>query len=419
VSVLVKKDRYVVGLDIGTTKVTAIVGEITDGGHLDIIGIGSTESKGLRKGMVINLEQTVDSIKRVAEEAELMAGVEIESVYVGLAGGHIKGFNSRAVVAVTNKNREVTREDIYRAIDAAKAIPLPTDREIVHVLPQEFVVDGQDGIFDPTGMTGSRLEANVHIITAGTTATQNIVTCVNRAGMEVTETVLEQLSAAEAVLTQDEKELGVALVDIGGGTTDLAIFDKGTIWHTAVLPTGGDHFTNDVAVGLRTPIVEAEKIKKKYGCALGTMISEEDTIEVPSVGGRNPRILSRQLLAEILQPRAEEICHLIYQEIRRAGYEAVLNSGVVFTGGSASLEGLPEVAERIFDMPIRCGAPTGVGGLVDVVASPSYATGVGLVLYAHRSRFNRLVPQVRYGHNPLARIWERCRRLVTAPLSAG
>ncbi|MFQ5790672.1 MAG: cell division protein FtsA, partial [Acidobacteriota bacterium] len=344
-STLNKKHRYIVGLDIGTTKVTAIVSELTDEGRLDIIGIGSTESKGLRKGMVINLEQTVESIKRVVEEAELMAGVEIDSAYVGLAGGHIKGFNSRAVVAVTNRNREITREDVFRAIDAAKAIPLPGDREIVHVLPQEFVVDGHDGIFDPTGMTGSRLEVNVHIITASTTATQNIVTCVNRAGMEVAETVLEQLAAAEAVLTPDEKELGVALVDIGGGTTDIAIFDKGTIWHTAVLPTGGDHFTNDVAVGLRTPIIDAEKIKKKSGYALSTMVSEEDTIEVPSVGGRKPRIVSRQILADIIQPRAEEICHLIYQEIRRAGYERVLNSGVVFTGGSASLEGLPEVGE--------------------------------------------------------------------------
>ncbi len=416
-SILSKKDQYIVGLDIGTAKVTAIVSEVTDEGRLDIIGTGSAESKGLRKGMVINLEQTVDSIKRVVEEAELMAGVEIESAYVGLAGGHIKGFNSRAVVAITNKSREVTREDVFRAINAAKAIPLPSDREIVHVLPQEFVVDGQDGIFDPTGMTGTRLEANVHIITAGITATQNVVTCVNRAGMEVTETVLEQLCAAEAVLTADEKELGVALVDIGGGTTDLAIFDKGTIWHSAVLPTGGDHFTNDVAVGLRTPIVEAEKIKKKHGCALGTMVSEEDTIEVPSVGGRNPRILPRHILSDIIQPRAEEICHLIYQEIRRAGYENVLNSGVVFTGGSAALVGLAEVAERIFDMPIRCGSPSGVGGLVDVVASPSYATAVGLVLYAHRSRSNRLLPQAGYRHNPLARIWKRCRELMATPIT--
>lgn len=407
-SILTKRERYIVGIDIGTTKVTAIVSEVTEEGRLEIIGIGSTESKGLRKGMVINLEQTVESIKRVVEEAELMAGVEIESAYVGLAGGHIKGFNSRAVVAITSKNREIGRDDVFRAIDAAKAIPLPADREIVHVLPQEFVVDGHDGIFDPTGMTGSRLEANVHIITASTTATQNIVTCVNRAGMEVLETVLEQLAAAEACLTEDERELGVALVDIGGGTTDLAIFDKGTIWHTAVLPTGGDHFTNDVAVGLRTPILEAEKIKKKYGCALATMVSEEDTIEVPSVGGRKPRILSRQILADIIQPRAEEVCHLIFQEIRRAGYEKVLNSGVVITGGSASLEGLPEVAERVFDMPIRRGVPAGIGGLVDVVATPSYATGVGLVLYGLRSRSNRLLPRDMVG-TPLGRVAARVR----------
>ena len=411
--VLTKKERYIVGIDIGTTKVTAIVSEVTEEGRLEIIGIGSTSSKGLRKGMVINLEQTVESIKRVVEEAELMAGVEIESAYVGLAGGHIKGFNSRAVVAITSKTREIGREDVFRAIDAAKAIPLPSDREIVHVLPQEFVVDGHDGIFDPTGMTGSRLEANVHIITASTTAIQNIVTCVNRAGMEVIETVLEQLAAAEACLTDDERELGVALLDIGGGTTDIAIFDKGTIWHTSVLPTGGDHFTNDVAVGLRTPILEAEKIKKKYGCALATMVSEEDTIEVPSVGGRKPRILGRQILADILQPRAEEICHLVFQEIRRAGYERTLNSGVVITGGSASLEGLPEVAERVFDMPIRRGVPTGIGGLVDVVASPSYATGVGLVLYGLRSRSNRLMPRVTVG-TPLGRAAARVREWLHA-----
>lgn len=410
--VLTKKERYIVGIDIGTTKVTAIVSEVTEEGRLEIIGIGSTGSKGLRKGMVISLEQTVESIKRVVEEAELMAGVEIESAYVGLAGGHIKSFNSRAVVAITNKTREICREDVYRAIEAAKAIPLPSDREIVHVLPQEFVVDGHDGIFDPTGMTGARLEANVHIITASTTAIQNIVTCVNRAGMEVIETVLEQLAAAEACLTDDERELGVALLDIGGGTTDIAIFDKGTIWHTSVLPTGGDHFTNDVAVGLRTPILEAEKIKKKYGCALATMVSEEDTIEVPSVGGRKPRILGRQILADILQPRAEEICHLVFQEIRRAGYERVLNSGVVITGGSASLDGLPEVAERVFDMPIRRGVPTGIGGLVDVVASPSYATAVGLVLYGLRSRSDRLMP--RDMGTPLGRMAARVREWLQA-----
>jgi cell division protein FtsA len=353
----------------------------------------------------------------VVEEAELMAGVEIDSAHVGLAGSHIKGFNSRAVVAITGKTREIAREDVFRAIDAAKAISLPSDREIIHVIPQEFVVDGHDGIDDPTGMTGSRLEANVHIITASATANSNIVTCVNRAGLEVTESVLEQLAAAEAVLTPDEKELGVALVDIGGGTTDLAIFDKGSIWHTSVLPTGGDHFTSDVAVGLRTPIAEAEKIKKKYGCALATMISEEDTIEVPSVGGRKSRILPRQLLSDIIQPRAEEICHLIYDEISRAGYERVLNSGVVFTGGSASLEGLAEVADRIFDMPIRCGTPTGVGGLVDVVGSPSYATSVGLVLYAHRVRANKLLSTG--ASAPWWKIWDRFRKMVNVSVCLG
>jgi len=409
VNILSKKERYIVGLDIGTTKVTAIVSEVAESGRVDVIGIGSTESKGLRKGMVINLGETVGSIKRVIEEAELMAGVEIEGTYVGLAGGHIKGFNSRAVVAITGRSREITRDDVFRVIDAAKAIPLPADREIVHVLPQEFVVDGQDGIFDPTGMTGARLEVNVHLITASATATQNIVTCVNRAGMEVVELVLEQLAAAEAVLTPDEKELGVALVDIGGGTTDLAVFDRGTIWHTSVLPIGGDNFTNDVAVGLRTPIPEAEKIKRKYGCALTTMIAEDDTIEVATVGGRKPRILPRHVLSDILQPRAEEICHLIQQEIRRTGYERALNSGVVLTGGSAALEGLPEVAERVFDMPIRRGLPTGVGGLVDVVASPAYATAVGLVLYGQRARSHRSPGRDRASARSFGRVAARVR----------
>lgn len=388
---------------------SCIVSELAEDGRLDVIGIGSTESKSLRKGMVINLEQTVDAIKRVVEEAELMAGVDVESVYVGLAGAHIKAFNSRGVVAITGKNREITRDDVYRAIDAARAIPLPADREIVHVLPQEFVVDGQDGIFDPTGMTGSRLDVNVHIVTASVTATQNVVTCVNRAGLEVVETVLEQLAAAAAVLTPDEKELGVALIDIGGGTTDLAIFDRGSIWHTAVIPTGGEHFSNDVAIGLRTPMLEAEKIKKKYGCALATMVSEEDTIEVASVGPRKPRILPRQVLSDILQPRAEEICHLVLQEIRRAGYERNLNSGLVLTGGSAALEGLPEVAERIFDMPIRRGLPAGVGGLADVVASPSYATAVGLVLHGLKSRAQLFPGRDRAGANPFGRVAARVR----------
>ncbi len=377
------------GLDIGTHKVCAIVAEITDEGRLDVIGIGQTESKGLRKGVVINLEATVDSIKRVVEEAELMAGVEIGSAYVGIAGSHVRGFNSRGVIAVSGKNRVIEREDIRRVIEAAKAVSIPADREILHVLPQEFVVDDQDGIGDPTGMTGTRLEVNVHVITASSTAVQNTITCVNRAGLEVLDAVLTQLSAAEAVLTPDEKELGVALVDIGGGTTDIAIYEKGALWHTAVLQVGGEHFTNDVAVALRTPVNEAEKIKKKYGCALTSMIPEEDSIEVPSVGGRKPRIMARQVLGDVVQARAEEVCQLIFTEIRRAGFDRNLNSGVVFTGGGAILEGVPEIAEQIFDLPVRRGTPSGIGGLVDVVASPVYSTAVGLVLYSHGNRTGR------------------------------
>jgi len=384
-----KKDRYIVGLDIGTHKICAIVAEITDEGRLDIIGTGQAESKGLRKGVVINLEATVESIKKVIEEAELMAGVEIGSAYVGIAGTHIRGFNSRGVIAVSGRNRVIEREDVRRAIEAAKAVAIPLDREILHVLPQEFVVDDQDGIGDPTGMTGTRLEVNVHVITCSSTACQNTITCVNRAGLEVTDTVLTQLAAAEACLTPDEKELGVALVDMGGGTTDLAIFEKGSLWHTGVLQVGGEHFTNDVAVALRTPVNEAEKIKKKHGCALTSMVPDEDSIEVPSVGGRKPRIMARQVLGDVVQARAEEVCQMIFNEIRRAGFDRSLNSGVVLTGGGGILEGMPEIAEQIFDMPVRRGTPSGIGGLVDVVASPVYSTAVGLVLYGYRNRAGR------------------------------
>ena len=368
---------------------SAIVAEITDEGRLDIIGIGQTESKGLRRGVVINLEATVESIRRVLEEAELMAGVEISSAHVGISGTHIRGLNSRGVIAVSNKNRIIEREDVRRVIDAAKAVSIPMDREILHVLPQEFVVDEQEGIGDPTGMPGTRLEVNVHVVTSGTTATQNTITCVNRAGLEVVDTILAQLAAAEACVTPDERELGVALVDIGGGTTDVAIFEKGALWHTAVLQVGGEHFTNDVAVALRAPVAEAEKIKKKHGCALASMVPEEDSIEVQGVGGRKPRIMGRQILAEVLQARAEEICQLVLTEVRRAGFDRSLNSGIVFTGGGSLLEGLPELAEQILDMPVRRAVPSGVGGLVDVVASPAYATAVGLVLFGYRNKMGR------------------------------
>jgi cell division protein FtsA len=404
-----RKDRYLAGLDVGTSKIAAIIAEAMDDGELEIIGIGVAESKGIKRGVVVNLEAAVESIKKAIEEAELMAGVEVDSVHLAVSGPHIKGFNSRGVIAVAGKNREITRDDVRRAIDAAKAVALPNGREILHVLPQDFVVDEQDGIGAPVGMTGARLEVNVHIVTGSASSTQNIVACVNRAGMDVIEMVIEQLAAAEAVLTDDEKDLGVALVDIGGGTTDLAIFERGSLWHTAVIPVGGDHFTNDIAVGLRTPIPDAEKVKRKCGCALSAMVDEDETIEVASVGGRRPRIMARRILSEILQPRAEEIFHLVWDEIRRAGYEKSLNSGIVLTGGGAILEGMPEIGEQIFDLPIRRGAPTGAGGLADHVNSSTFATSVGLALYGHR---NHVVEAPRLvGVGALGRVAGRLRGL--------
>jgi cell division protein FtsA len=381
-----RRERYIVGLDVGTSKVCCVVGESLDDGSLDIVGIGSAESRGIKRGVVVNLEAAVDSIKKAVEEAELMAGVEIDSVHLALSGPHIKGFNSRGVIAVAGKNREITRDDVRRAIDAAKAVALPTGREILHVLPQDFVVDEQEGIGAPVGLTGARMEVNVHIITGSATATQNLIGCVNKAGVEVVDTVIGQLCAAEAALTPDEKELGVALLDIGGGTADLAIFERGSLWHTAVIAVGGDHFTNDIAVGLRTPIPEAEKVKRRGGCALSSMVAEDETIEVASVGGRRPRVMARRILSDILQPRAEEIFHLLWDEISKAGYEKSLNSGLVLTGGGAVLDGMSEIAEQIFDLPIRRGTPAGIGGLADHVANPAYATAVGLVVYAERHR---------------------------------
>jgi len=389
-----RRERYVVGLDVGTSRVTAVVGETHDDGTIDIVGLGTAESRGVKRGVVVNVDAAVDSIKKAIEEAELMAGVEIDSVHLALSGPHVKGFNSRGVVAVAGKNREITRDDVTRALSAAKAVTLPNGREIVHVLPQDFVVDEQDGIANPVGMTGARLEVNVHIVTGAVSSTQNLVACVNRAGVSVTDTIIEQLAASESVVSQDEKDMGVALVDIGGGTADLAIFEKGSLWHTGVVAVAGDHFTNDIAVGLRTPVPDAEKVKRKSGCALSSMVDEDETIEVASVGGRKPRLMARRVLSEILQPRAEEIFHLIWDEIRRAGYETSINSGIVLTGGGSMLEGMPEIGEQIFDLPVRRGAPTDVGGLTDHVNSPVFATPVGLVLYAHR---NREPDQVRGG----------------------
>jgi len=378
------KNGYIVGLDIGTKKVAAIIGEITEDKKIEIIGIGTSESRGLRKGVVVNLEATVNAIKKAQEEAELMAGVEIESAFIGISGAHIKSFNSRGVIAVSGRNREISPEDIKRVVNQSKAVSIPPDREIIHVIPQEFLVDEQDGIKDPLGMSGIKLEVNVHIVTSALTSVQNLRTCIERAGIEIEDVFLNQIAAATSTLTPDEKELGVGLIDIGGGTTEIAIFERGSLWYTSIVPLGGDNFTNDIAVGLRTPIPEAEKIKKKFGCVASPLVDEEETIEVPAVGrGRKPRVLSRQILADIIQPRAEEIFRLIDNDIKRMGYEKSLNSGVVLTGGTAMLDGLEEVAEEIFDLPIRRGDPTGVGGLVDRVNTPDYATTVGLILYGY------------------------------------
>jgi cell division protein FtsA len=376
------KNSYIVGLDIGTKKVAAIIGEITEDRKIEVIGIGTAESKGLRKGVVVNLEATTSAIKKAQEEAELMAGVEIDSAFVGISGAHIKSFNSRGVIAVSGKNREITREDIRRVIDQSKAVSIPPDRDVIHVIPQEFVVDEQDGIKAPLGMSGIKLEVNVHIVTSAITSVQNLRTCVERAEIEIRQVVLNQIATAQAILTHDEKELGVGLIDIGAGTTEVAIFERGSLWYTSIIPIGGDNFTNDIAVGLRTPIPEAEKIKKKFGCVSVPAVDEQETIEVPSVGkARKPRVLSRQILSDIIQPRAEEIFRLVDGDIKRMGYEKSLNSGVVLTGGTALLEGLEEVAEEIFDLPVRRGDPTGVSGLVDRVSTPDYATAVGLILH--------------------------------------
>lgn len=384
-----RRDNLIVGLDIGTTKICAIVGNVTEDG-IDIVGIGSSPSRGMRKGVVINIESTVESIKKAVSEAELMAGCEIRSVYAGIAGGHIKGFNSQGVIAI--KNREVSQDDIKRVIDAAKAIAIPMDREVIHILPQEFIIDEQDGIREPLGMSGVRLEAKVHIVTGAVASAQNIVKSCNRAGLDVADIVLEQLASSESVISADEKELGVCLVDVGGGTTDIAIFGDGAIKYTSVIALGGNQLTNDIAVGLRTPFAEAEKIKRNHGCCLSALVGKDERIEVPSVGGRKPRELSRNVLCEILGPRVEELFSLVNREIIKSGLEDTIASGVVITGGSSILEGMPELAEQIFNLPVRRGLPQRIGGLVDVVNSPVYSTGVGLIVYGSRNMGPREFP---------------------------
>lgn len=377
-------NSLIVGLDIGTSKVVAIVGEITLEGDIDIIGIGTQPSRGLKKGVVVNIESTVQSIQRAVEEAELMAGCQIRSVYTGIAGSHIRSINSHGIVAI--KEKEVTAADVARVIDAAKAVAIPADQRIIHVLPQEFVIDNSEGIRDPISMSGVRLEAKVHLVTGAMSAAQNIIKCVRRCGLEVDDIILEQLAASAAVLTDDEKELGVCLVDIGGGTTDIAVFSDGAIRHTAVIPIAGDQVTNDIAVALRTPTQYANEIKIKYACALRQLAAEDETIEVPSVGDREPRTLARQTLAEVVEPRYEELLGLVQAELRRSGFEEICAAGVVLTGGSSKMEGAIELAEEIFHMPVRLGYPQHISGLVDVVRNPIYATGVGLLLFGNRQQ---------------------------------
>ncbi|MBF0369912.1 MAG: cell division protein FtsA [Magnetococcales bacterium] len=386
---MAKQDQnLIVGLDIGTTKICCIVADLQPDGRLDVIGVGTHPSRGLRKGVVIDIDSTVESMRMAVEEAEMMAGVEINMVYAGIAGAHIKSGNSTGVVAT--KEGEVAAGDIQRVLDAARAHPISMDREILHVIAQEYTLDGQEGIKEPLGMSGVRLEARVHIVTGAVASAQNIIKCINRCGLDAGDIILEQLASAESVLSADERELGVCLLDIGGGTTDIAIFADGHIKHTAVLAIGGDHITNDIAVGLRTPTREAEQLKRKYGCALSSIVDPDETIEVPSIGDRKARSLARHILAEIIEPRVEELYTLINREIARSGFEEQIAAGIVLTGGSSITEGMAELAEEVFNKPVRRGPPQGVGGLTDVVSSPIFATAVGLVQFA--SRFDRETP---------------------------
>lgn len=374
---MAKNDQIIVGLDVGTTKICAIVSKITAAG-IEIIGIGTSPSEGLRKGVVVNIDSTVDSIKKAVHEAELMSGTDIKAVVTGIAGAHIKGFNSHGIIGV--KDREVSSKDVEKVLEAAKAVAIPMDREVIHTMAQEFIIDDQDGIKDPVGMSGVRLEVKVHIVTAAVASAQNIVRSCNRAGLEVYDIALQQIASSAAVLTPEERELGVMVIDIGGGTTDIAVFTNGSICYTASLPLGGNQLTSDIAIGLRTPVTAAEKIKKQYGCAMISLIGQNDTIEVPSVGGRPPRVLSRQVLGEIIEPRMEEILELVKRELYKSGFHDQVVSGVVLTGGSSLMPGVEELAESVFEMQARSGIPQHVGGLLDIVKSPIYATGVGLLI---------------------------------------
>ena len=399
-----KNERnLIVGLDIGTSKICAIVAEISVDGEIEVIGVGFHRSRGLKKGVVVNIESTVQSIQRAVEEAELMAGCQIHSVYAGIAGSHVRSLNSHGIVAIRDK--EVVASDVDRVIDAARAVAIPADQKILHILPQEFIIDNQEGIREPVGMSGVRLEARVHMVTGAVSAAQNIIKCVRRCGLEVDDVILEQLASSESVLMEDEKDLGVCLVDMGGGTTDIAVFTEGAIRHTAVIPIAGDQVTNDIAVALRTPTVSAEEIKIKYACALAQLAAADETIEVPSVGERPPRRLARQTLAEVVEPRYEELLVLIQNELRRSGFEDLVAAGMVLTGGSSKMEGLVELAEEILHMPVRLGSPQYIAGLGDVVRNPIYSTGVGLLLFGHRNA-SRRSPETLAG-NGFSAVWDR------------
>jgi cell division protein FtsA len=373
------QNRMIVGLDIGTSKVVALVAEVDANGDIEIIGMGSHPSRGMKKGVVVNIESTVQSVQRAIEEAELMAGCQIGSVYVGIAGSHVRSLNSHGIVAI--KDGEVIDADLERVLDAAQAVAIPADQKILHILPQEYVIDNQEGIREPLGMSGVRLEAKVHLVTCAVNAAQNIEKCIKRCGLDVDEIILEQVASSYSVLTDDERELGVCMVDIGGGTSDIAIFTEGSIRHTGVIPIAGDQVTNDIAMALRTPTQHAEEIKIKYACALTQLASADETIKVPSVGDRPPRDLSRQSLAEVVEPRYDELFTLVQAELRRSGFEDLIPAGVVLTGGTSKMEGVVELAEEIFHMPVRVGAPTRVKGLTDIVRNPIYATAVGLLEY--------------------------------------
>ena len=403
------QQEMIVGLDIGTSKVVAIVGEVNADNDIEVVGIGSHVSRGLKKGVVVNIESTVQSIQRAVEEAELMADCQVHSVFAGIAGSHIQSLNSHGMVAIKDK-REVSPMDVERVVDAARAVAMPADQRVLHIIPQEFIIDQQEGIREPVGMAGIRLDAKVHLVTAAESAVQNIEKCVRRCGLEVDDVILEQLASSYAVLTEDEKELGVCMVDIGGGTTDIAVFTGGAIRHTAVIPIAGDQVTNDIAVALRTPTQHAEDIKIKYACALQQLASVDEIIEVPSVGDRAPRELSRQTLASVVEPRYEELLQLVSAELQRSGFLELMGAGIVLTGGSSKLEGVIELAEEVFHMPVRLGMPHSVKGLADVVRNPIYATGVGLLLFGHHSREEDQRQYGQTGKNSFATVWQRVKR---------